>query len=59
MNEIIMSWPWHDRAITGALIATVIFSPWIIARHLEQISRQNERVISLLVDIKIGRRELP
>lgn len=59
MNEIIQSWPWIDRAMVVALWATLIFAPWIISRHLERISGQNERIISLLVDIKIGRRDLP
>jgi hypothetical protein len=59
MLEVIENWPWFDRLILGALAATVGFAPWIIAMHLERIQRQNERIIHLLLDIKIGRREVP
>lgn len=58
MLDLIQSWPWVDRFIIGALAATVGFAPWAIARELARIRDQNERIINLLVDIKIGKREL-
>lgn len=58
MNEIIQAWPWIDRVIAMAFILTVIFAPWVIGRALDRIYSQNERIISLLVDIKIGKRDV-
>ena len=52
MNEIIMSWPWFDRAIAGVVLTAIIYSPWAIGRVLERIYAQNERIINLLAQIR-------
>ncbi len=45
MNDIVV-------IVLVVVAATLIATPWLIARHLERIQSQNERIISLLVDIK-------
>jgi len=40
--------------IVVVALATLIATPWVLARHLERIQSQNERIITLLVDIKVA-----
>ena len=47
MNETIL-------IVVVVALATLIATPWVIARHLERIQSQNERIITLLVDIKVA-----
>ena len=47
MNETVL-------IIVVVALATLIATPWVLARHLERIQNQNERIITLLVDIKVA-----
>ena len=47
MNETVL-------IIVVVALATLIATPWVLARHLERIQSQNERIITLLVDIKVA-----
>lgn len=58
MFEIIMEWPLVDRIVAGAVLFCATVPPMYTAWHLEQIRRQNDVIVGLLADIKIGRREL-
>lgn len=56
MTEIVMSWPWYDRAIFGVIVAGVAFAPWQLSKQLGHLYTQNERIIGLLIDIKMARK---
>ena len=47
MNETVL-------IVVVVALATLIATPWVLARHLERIQNQNERIITLLVDIKVA-----
>lgn len=48
--------PWVLQAVAWVTILGFYFTPVFILRTLERIQGQNERIISLLVDIKRGDR---
>lgn len=59
MFEVLENLPWIDRLVIVGLATTAGFAPWLISERLGHIAKQNERIINLLVDIKIGKRDLP
>lgn len=42
---------WYENMIAWMIGAYLLFSPYLILKSLDDMKRQNERVISLLVDI--------
>ena len=47
MSAIIWSWPWYDRAIAGAFLVGVIYTPYIISKQLAHIIKLLERANDL------------
>lgn len=52
MTEIVMNWPWFDRLIIGAFLVTAIFTPYTLSKQLDHLAKQNERIITLLAEIR-------
>lgn len=43
MTEIIMSWPWYDRFVAGAIIGIMIAGPIYIMQKLDRIVKLLEQ----------------
>ena len=52
MTDIVNGWPWYDRAVVGAVLIGLIYTPYAISKQIAHISGQNERIINLLSQIR-------
>lgn len=59
MSEAFSDMPWYLRLFAVMFLAAFAYAPIGIWTTLDRIRHQNDRIISLLVDIKVGRRDLP